>query len=65
MGFVLKSLSLVENLLRRGNVIRLATKYDAKFIIILSMIYFERLNPTTVNAFVVVVTINVVGEEFE
>jgi hypothetical protein len=60
-----KSLRIVENLLGRGNAIRLATKYDARIVIPLLMVWFEQLNPIAINAFVVVVAVDVVGEEFE
>jgi hypothetical protein len=43
----------------------LATKYDARIVIPLLMVCFERLDPTTINAFVVATTVDVVGEEFE
>jgi hypothetical protein len=60
-----KSLCVVENLLGHGNAIRLAIEYGAKIVISLLMVYFEQLNPTTVNAFATIVTVDVVGEEFE
>jgi len=60
-----KSLRIVDNLLGCGNAIQLATKYDARIVIPLLMVCFERLDPTTMNAFVVATTIDVVGEEFE
>jgi hypothetical protein len=60
-----KSLHIVEDLLGHGNAIQLATKYDAKFVILLLMVYFERMNPIVVNAYIVTTTIDVVGEEFE
>ncbi len=59
MGSTLKSLCIVDNLLGHGNAIRLATEYDAKIVILLLMVYFERLNLIVVNALAVVATINV------
>jgi hypothetical protein len=49
----------------RGIAIRLTTKYDVIIAIPLLMVCFERLNPTAIIAFVVVVAVDVVGEEFE
>ncbi len=60
-----KSLCVVENLLGCGNAIRPAIEYDAKIVIPLLMVCFEQLNPTTVNAFATIVTIEAMGEEFE
>jgi hypothetical protein len=50
----------VENLLGHGNAIRLATEYDGRIVVPLLIIYFELLNPSTINA-----PVDVVGEEFE
>jgi hypothetical protein len=41
-----KSLKVVENHVGCGNAIRLASKYDLKEVIPLSMTIFERLNPS-------------------
>ncbi len=41
-----KSLQVVENYVERGNIIRLASKYDLKKVIPLLMTIFERLNPS-------------------
>jgi hypothetical protein len=49
----------------RGNAIQLTIEYDAKIVVPLFMVCFEQLNPTTINAFIDAVTIDVVGEEFE
>jgi hypothetical protein len=65
VGSAFKFLCIVENLLGRGNAIQLATEYDAKIVIIFLMVCFEWLNLIAVNASIVAVIINVVGEEFE
>jgi len=41
-----KFLQILENYVGWGNVICLATKYDAKVVILLLMIIFDVLNPT-------------------
>jgi hypothetical protein len=60
-----KFLCVVENLLGCGNAIRLATEYDGKIVVPFLIICFELLNPSTINAHVVAMIVNVVGEEFE
>jgi hypothetical protein len=59
-----KSLRLVEYLLGHGNAIWLTIKYDARIVIPLLMVCFERLNLTTVNASTTIVIVDV-GEDFE
>jgi hypothetical protein len=59
-----KFLHVMENLLGHGNAIRSATKYDVRIVTIL-MVFFERMNLTTINASIAIATIDVVGEEFE
>jgi len=60
-----KSLRVMENLLGRGNAIRLAIEYDARIVIPLLMVCFEQLNPyIVVNASIVTITVDV-GEDFE
>jgi hypothetical protein len=64
-----KSLRIVEDLLGHGNAIQLATEYDAKIVTPLLMVYFEWLNPITINASIATTIVDVVGdvvgEEFE
>ncbi len=43
----------------------MVTKYDAIIVIPFSMVCFEWLNPTAINAFVVVVLVDVASEKFE
>ncbi len=59
-----KCLSVVQNLLGRGNAIWLATKYDARIVIPFLMVCFEQLNLTIVNASTTIAVVDV-GEDFE
>jgi hypothetical protein len=56
-----KALCIVENLMCHGNVIQLAFEYYAKVGVLVLMVCFDRLNPTTIMS--IATTIDVMGRE--
>jgi hypothetical protein len=57
-----KALCIVKNLVGCGNVVRLASEYDAKIVILLLTMCFEWFNP---NIIAIATTKDDVGLEFE
>jgi hypothetical protein len=55
-------LHIVESLVGHENVIKLASKYNDKIVILLLMVCFEQLNPSTI---IVVVVVDDVRLELE